>query len=100
MLQKNYPIRTRFAKDIVAEVFFPERQEGRVVIFCSGAPGLSSKRELFQFLSDKGYTSIHPRYRGTWESDGEFLKRSPHQDILDVIDELIQKKKIFSFSHK
>lgn len=29
-----------------------------------------------------------PRYRGTWESGGEFLKRSPHEDILDVIDEL------------
>ena len=31
---------------------------------------------------------MHPRYRGAWESDGEFLRRSPHEDILDVVDEL------------
>ena len=29
-----------------------------------------------------------PRYRGTWESGGSFLKRSPHQDILDITDSL------------
>ena len=31
---------------------------------------------------------FYPRYRGAWESDGEFLAKSPHEDILDVVDEL------------
>ena len=29
-----------------------------------------------------------PRYRGSWESGGSFLKISPHRDVLDVIDQL------------
>lgn len=97
---KNTSFRTRFGDDIVAEVLFPTRQEGRVVIFCSGAPSTSSKKELLQFLTEKGYTVMYPRYRGTWESQGEFLKLSPHQDVLDIIDELIKKKKIFSIEEQ
>ena len=40
------------------------------------------------FLAAKGYWVFYPRYRGAWESGGKFLQKSPHQDILDVIDEL------------
>lgn len=29
-----------------------------------------------------------PRYRGSWESDGNFMEESPDQDIVDIIDEL------------
>ena len=45
-------------------------------------------KDLLFFLSGKGYWAFLPRYRGSWESDGTFLKKSPHLDILDVIDEL------------
>lgn len=51
-------------------------------------PGYPRKDELMEFYSKKGYWVFLPRYRGSWESDGEFLKISPHQDILDIIDEL------------
>ena len=38
------------------------------------------------WFSKKGFWVFIPRYRGTWESGGEFLKVSPHQDVIDVMD--------------
>ena len=102
--------RTRFKGEIVAEFLPPvvkvtrrgagNRKESReqrykqrhdrkqVIILCDGMPGIPRKQPLAEFLAGKGYWVFYPRYRGAWESDGEFLKQSPHQDILDVIGEL------------
>lgn len=82
--------RTRFKKEIVAEFLPPPRRTktDRVIILCDGMPGIPRKKPLVQFLATKGYWVIYPRYRGAWESDGEFLARSPHEDILDIIEEL------------
>lgn len=82
--------RARIQREIVAEFLPPARagREQRVIILCDGMPGIPRKQPLADFLSKKGYWVVYPRYRGAWESDGEFLARSPHQDILDVIDEL------------
>ncbi len=94
---------TRFAKEIVAEFLPPacppkfrraklgrarKTKRQKVVIICSGAPGVPSKRGLVEFFSKKGFWAIYPRYRGTWESDGVFLRKSPEQDVLDIIDAL------------
>lgn len=92
MKKKTQSIRTRFARDIVAEVFFPEKQTGKVAILAIGAPSGSSKKERMQFLIAQGYVAVFPRYRGTWESDGWFLEKSPAEDIRDVITELAKKK--------
>ena len=82
--------RTRFKQQIIAEFLPPARLRKRqkVIVLCDGMPGLPRKQPLAAFLSQKGYWVFYPRYRGAWESDGVFLDRSPHQDILDVIDEL------------
>lgn len=82
--------RTRFKNEIVAEFLPPTRshKKRRAVILCDGMPSSPRKQPLCEFLSKKGYWVFYPRYRGTWESDGVFLKKSPHEDILDVIDEL------------
>lgn len=56
-----------------------------MIILCQGMPTVPNKRDELEFLSKKGYWAFHPRYRGTWESKGEFLRKSPHLDILDVI---------------
>jgi pimeloyl-ACP methyl ester carboxylesterase len=82
--------RTRFARDIVAEFLPPARatKKQRVIILCDGMPGLPRKQSLAEFLARKGFWVVYPRYRGAWESDGVFLARSPHLDILDVIGEL------------
>ena len=82
--------RTRFKREIVAE-FLPPAGRGkkeRVIILCDGMPSIPRKQPLAEFLAAKGYWVFYPRYRGTWESGGEFLERSPRVDIVDVIDGL------------
>lgn len=83
-----YTLRTRFSSDIVTEFLPPSRptKKQRVIIFADGMPSVPNKKLLLEFFSKKGFWVFHPRYRGTWESDGKFLQRSPHEDILDVID--------------
>src|SRR5947209_18180919 len=82
--------RTRFKREIVAEFLPPvrARKRQRVIILCDGMPSVPRKQPLMQFLSAKGYWVFYPRYRGAWESGGQFLDRSPHEDILDVVAEL------------
>jgi len=82
-----HALRTVFKKEIVTEFFVPENKTNKVIIFCSGMPGYPS-RDKMKFFHKKGYWVFTPRYRGSWESKGKFLKKSPHQDILDIIDEL------------
>ena len=82
--------RTRFKKEIVAE-FLPSaraRKRQRVIILCDGMPSIPRKQGLCEFLAARGFWVVYPRYRGAWESGGEFLQRSPREDILDVVDEL------------
>lgn len=89
-------LRTRFKKDIVAEFLLPRQVRGKrqkskekkVVIICDGMPSTPGKRSLVEFFSKKGYWAFYPRYRGSWESGGTFLKYSPEKDVLDVIGEL------------
>jgi pimeloyl-ACP methyl ester carboxylesterase len=83
-------LRTRFGKDIIAEFLPPsqKRKHVRVAIICDGMPSLPDKGDLLEFLSKKGFWVFHPRYRGTWESAGVFLKKSPEEDIREVIDHL------------
>lgn len=82
--------RTVFKKEIICEFLSPVRQseKPKVVILCSGMPAVPKKDELLYLLAKKGFWVFYPRYRGSWESKGKFLKKSPHLDILDVIDEL------------
>ncbi len=82
--------RTRFNNEIVAEFLPPlrPRKKQRVIILCDGMPSIPRKQALIEFLAGKGFWVVYPRYRGAWESDGQFLQKSPHVDICDVIDEL------------
>jgi len=58
------------------------------LILCQGMPGAPKKDAVLEFFSKKGFWVFFPRYRGSWESKGKFLKKSPNLDILDIIDEL------------
>jgi alpha-beta hydrolase superfamily lysophospholipase len=82
--------RTRFKKEIVAE-FLPPARAGtkqQVIILCDGMPSIPRKQPLVEYLSRKGCWVFYPRWRGAWESGGQFLEHSPHQDILDIVSEL------------
>lgn len=94
--------RTRFKHDIVTE-FLPPPRPGRVeraIVLCDGMPSIPRKQPLAEFLAQKGYWAFYPRYRGAWESGGEFLARSPHQDILDVIGELSKEFSEIAFGQR
>ena len=43
---------------------------------------------------------LYPRYRGAWESGGEFLAKSPHQDILDILDEFPTELEEIAFGRR
>lgn len=80
--------RTRFKRDIVAEYLPPRRRKKRedVVVFADGMPTMPGNKKVAEHFSQNGYFTFFPRYRGTWESGGHFLKQSPDEDILDVIE--------------
>lgn len=94
--------RTRFRRDIVTE-FLPSARAGKVqraIILCDGMPSIPRKQPLAEFLAAKGYWVFYPRYRRAWESGGEFLKRSPHLDILDVIGGLSREFRELAFGRR
>lgn len=78
--------RTRFAGEIVTEFLQPTEFSTKAIVLCGGMPGLSSKMGVMQFFAQRGFWVFNPRYRGTWESEGEFLAKSPEEDIRDVIE--------------
>ena len=82
--------RTRFTNEMVAEFLPPARsgRKHRLIILCDGMPSIPRKQPLVTFLASMGYWVLYPRYRGAWESGGEFLERPPHEDILALLVEL------------
>ena len=95
-------LRTRFHRDILTEFLPPARRlkRQRVIILCDGMPSIPRKQPLAEFLSREGYWVFYPRYRGAWESGGMFLERSPHLDILDVIDGLAREFRELAFGRR
>jgi len=111
--------RARFGRQIVAEFLPPARLAGgrtkgtkppkrrgstlkkeRVIVPCDGMPSIPRKQALAEFLAGKGYWVFYPRYRGAWESGGEFLERPPHLDILDVIEGLRREVRELAFGQR
>jgi len=94
--------RTRFKKEIVAEFLPPgrARKKQRVILLCDGMPSIPRKQPLVEFLAGQGYWVFYPRWRGAWESDGQFLARSPAQDLSDIIDELPKEIREIAFGQK
>jgi len=109
--------RTRFKREILTEFLPPARTENtkaagsrkaksshadreRVIVLCDGMPSIPRKQGLAEFLAVQGYWVFYPRYRGAWESGGEFLERSPHLDILDVIGGLRHEIRELAFGRR
>lgn len=94
--------RTRFKNDIVAEFLPPSRtvKKQKLIILCDGMPSIPRKQPLAEFLSGRGFWVLYPRYRGAWESGGEFLSRSPHEDILGILDELPKELAEIAFGQR
>lgn len=82
--------RTRFKNDIVVEFLPPARacKKQRVILLCDGMPSIPKKQPTVEYLSAQGFWVIYPRWRGAWESGGQFLNVSPTRDLTDILDEL------------
>ena len=94
--------RTRFKKEIVAEFLPPTRRlkKDRVIVLCDGMPSIPRKQPLVEFLSRKGYWVFYPRWRGAWESGGQFLQKAPQKDLADILDELPRGVRELAFGRK
>src|SRR5215470_9576940 len=94
--------RTRFKEEIVCEFLPPARsgKKQKIIVLCDGMPSIPRKQSLAEFLAKKGYWVFYPRYRGAWESAGNFLAKSPHLDILDIISELPKGWREAAFGQK
>lgn len=74
-------------EDILLDLIVPENSNGFAMIICPGLPSIPDSNDL-QVLADLGYYVFHFRYRGTWESNGEFLKYSPTEDIKIILNHI------------
>jgi len=83
-----------FFGDVGCDISLPKENNKKLVIICPGLPSDPSNYEIMDFLSDNGFLSIYVRYSGTWGSYGTFLKNSPVNDIIGIID-TISKNKFF-----
>ncbi len=94
--------RTRFKNEMLAEFLPPARRakKQRLILLCDGMPSIPRKQPLAEFLAGNGFWVIYPRYRGAWESGGEFLAKPPHEDILDVLDELPKQLEDVAFGQR
>jgi pimeloyl-ACP methyl ester carboxylesterase len=48
----------------------------------------------------QGFWVIYPRYRGAWESGGDFLAKSPHEDVLEILDSLPTELEEIAFGQR
>ncbi|MEX0673104.1 MAG: prolyl oligopeptidase family serine peptidase [Candidatus Paceibacterota bacterium] len=84
--------RTRIDDEILAEFLPPStpqkrtEERTRVLILAQGIPSIPYKDDVIQYWSEQGYFVVFPRYRGTWESRGSFLKESPTKDVTDTVN--------------
>ncbi|OHB21066.1 MAG: hypothetical protein A2939_00745 [Parcubacteria group bacterium RIFCSPLOWO2_01_FULL_48_18] len=84
-MKTKYLLRTRIGKNMVAEFLPPSRESGKAIILCDGLPSMPHKKTLVNVLAGRGFWVFHLRYRGTWESGGEFLRKSPAKDVIDAV---------------
>ncbi|MCX6813496.1 MAG: hypothetical protein NTV77_03425 [Candidatus Azambacteria bacterium] len=74
--------------DIFIEYLLPDGDQNKTIILCDGLPGIPYQRELMNEFMARGYAIFFPRYKGTWESGGNFLEVSPAEDINEICNAL------------
>jgi|SRR3989338_436234 len=82
MQQLEKPQRVNLDGIICEYLLSPESD--RAIILLEGLPAIPQRIEFMNSLREGGYSVFYPRFRGTWESSGTFLKESPVLDVLEV----------------
>lgn len=81
-------------KEIIFEFTIPTREQKGIVLLLNGLPSVPKLNNLLEFLAHEGYIALFPRYRGTWESSGTFLEKSPVGDVEEISEYLLSKKRL------
>lgn len=77
---------------LIFDIILPKKYKYNLIIILPGLPEYPLPKELMFKLAEEGYGVLYPRYKGTYESNGNFLNESPAEDILKLIDSLKKKK--------
>lgn len=80
-------ILSSYIGDIYFDFKIHEQSEG-TILFLEGFPSKGRYSEEIKLLYDKGYNIIWPHYKGSYQSDGEFLKNNPVKELNEFIKEL------------
>jgi len=89
-IMSGHMFRTRFRQQIVTEFLPPPRHpRGSKADHPVPRYALDSAQAAAIGISPgKGFWIVYPRYRGAWERGGQFLEKSPQEDILDISHDL------------
>jgi esterase/lipase len=102
------PIARAYYGGIFFEFVLQDRTADAIIIL-PGFPGRNDFGELIELFYDRGYHVFVPRYRGSYQSSGSFLSKSPVDDIIMFARNLDKsfakdlwdmKKKIFKINKK
>ncbi len=102
------PILRAYYGSIFFEFVLQDRTADAVIIL-PGFPGRNDFNELIELFFDRGYHVFVPRYRGTFQSLGVFLSKSPVDDLSMFMSNLDKgfakslwdmKKKTFKINKK
>lgn len=74
--------------EIVSEFIHVEGSK-KAMIILEGLPSVPDEKRVLNIFANLGYSVFYPRYKGTWESDGQFLKESPVKDLEQIVDALV-----------
>ena len=83
------PILKAYYGDIFFEFLIHDIKKDSIILL-SGFPSSNCMDEIIYFLHEKGFNVFVPRYKGTFQSKGEFLKTNP---IIDLVEFITQLKK-------
>jgi len=74
--------------------FLVHERPADVIIILPGFPSSNNMDEEMKFLHEKGYHVFFPRYKGSYQSKGKFLARSPVDGLIDFVKNLQNSKAI------
>ncbi|MDK2907586.1 MAG: hypothetical protein PWQ87_44 [Candidatus Woesearchaeota archaeon] len=68
--------------------FLTHKDKSDAVILLDGFPSSNKNDETMYFFYEKGFNVFFPRFKGSFQSEGKFLKTNPVHDLLFFIKEL------------
>lgn len=93
------PILKAYYGDIFFE-FLAHSNKRDSIIVLPGFPSSNLMDDIIYFLYKEGFNVFVPRYKGTYQSKGQFLKTNPVGDLIKFIDQLKKGKAISLWDNK